>query len=111
MKLTSLLIQYKSISKEMKTEAKNYNNLCDAVRSNHCTKETFAKYRNSWKRLISLNNEAYQIMYEYRTLCNSFKYRFLFFVGILPKQNTFRFTDDSKTFFNYNQMINLLYLK
>ena len=111
MKLANLLNQYKSISNEMKAEAKNYNYLCDAVRSNYCTKETFEKYRNSWKRLISLNEKAYNIMYEYRTLCNSLKYRFFFFVGILPKQNTFRFVNDSKTQFDYNQMINLLYLK
>ena len=95
----------------MRKEAENYNYLCDAVRSKYCTKQTFDNYRNSWKRLLSLNEQAYIVMYEYRTLCNTLKYRFLFFVGILPKQHTFRFVNDSKTQFDYNQMINLLYLK
>jgi len=111
MKIKSLLSEYKRIAKEMKAEAQNYNYLCNAVRTNYCTKETFEKYRNSWKRLISLNEQAYNIMHEYRTLCNSLKYRFLFFVGILPKQNTFRFVNDSKTQFKCNQMINLLNLR
>ena len=111
MKIKNLLNEYKNISKEMRNEAKNYNRLSFAVRSNYCNKETFAKYQNSWKRLISLNEKAYQIMYEYRKLCNTFSYRFLFFCGFLPKQNTFRFVDESKTQFKYDQMINLLNLK
>ena len=111
MKLKNLLQQYKNISKEMRREAQNYNYLSAAVRSNYCSKETFAKYQNSWKKLISLNEEAYKIMYEYRSLCSRFSYRVLFFLGILPKQNTFRFVDGSKTQFKFDMMINLLNLK
>ena len=111
MKIKKLLQQYKSISNEMRNEAKNYNRLSIAVRSNYCTKETFAKYQNSWKKLISLNETAYSIMYEYRKLCGRFSYRVLFFCGILPKQNTFRFVDESKTQFKCDLMINLLNLK
>ena len=111
MKIRSLLSEYKRIAKEMKAEAQNYNYLCKAVRTNYCTEETFEKYRNSWKRLISLNAKAYSIMYEYRTLCNSLKYRFLFFLGVLPKQNSFRFINESKTQFKCDLMINLVNLK
>jgi hypothetical protein len=110
MKIKNLLSEYKRIAKEMKEEAKNYNYLSLAVRSSH-SKETFTKYQNSWKRLISLNEKAYSIMYEYRKLCGSLSYRVLFFFGILPKQNTFRFIDGRKTQFKYDQMINLLNLR
>ena len=110
MKIQKLAKQYRAISKEMRAEAENYNYLSRAVRSSH-SKETFTKYQNSWKKLISLNEKAYQIMYEYRSLCNRFSYRVLFFFGFLPKQNTFRFVDGSKTQFKYDLMINLLNLK
>ena len=110
MKIKSLLNEYKSISKEMRFEAKNYNYLSLAVRTSH-SKEIFVKYQNSWKKLISLNEKAYSIMYEYRKICGSFSYRVLFFFGILPRQNSFRFVDGSKTQFKCNQMINLLNLK
>ena len=110
MKLKTLLNEYKNISKEMKAEAKNYNYLSLAVRSSH-SKETFVKYQESWKKLLRLNEKAYKVMYEYRKLCSTFFYRSLFFCGILPKQNSFRFVDGSKTQFNYDQMINLLNLR
>ena len=110
MKIKSLLIQYKNISKEMRNEARNYNYLSLAVRTSH-SKKTFEDYQNSWKKLISLNEKAYSIMYEYRKLSGSFSYKLLFFFGILPKQNSFRFIDGSKTQFKYDQMINLLNLK
>lgn len=109
MKIKSLLSEYKRIAKEMKEEVKNYNHLSLAVRTSH-SREICVKYQNSWKRLLSLNEKAYNIMYEYRSLCNSSKYRFLFFVGILPKQNTFRFVNDSKTQFKYDQLINMFNL-
>lgn len=109
MKIKNLLSEYKRISKEMKEEAKNYNNLSLTVRYSH-SKDVFVKYQNSWRKLISLNGEAYQIMREYRTLCGSFSYRVLFFFGILPKQHTFRYTDENKVFFKSEQMINLLNL-
>ena len=110
MRITKLLIQYKSISNEMRKEAKNYNYLCDAVKTSS-SKDTFKKYKESWAKLIRLNEDAYRVMYEYRKLCDTFFYRFLFFTGILPKQNTFRFVDERKTQFNCDLLINLLYLK
>ena len=110
MKLKELVKQYKTIANEMKKEAKNYNNLCYSV-SCGCSNKTFKSYKESWKRLISLNEEAYRVMYEYRKLSGSAFYRFLFFCGILPKQNTFRFIDESKTRFNCVLLINLLNLK
>lgn len=109
MKLKNLAKQYRAISKEMKREAENYNYLSRAVRSSH-SHDTFIKYNESWKKLLRMNEAAYKVMYEYRSLCNRFSYRVLFFIGILPKQNTFRFVDDTKTWFNYDQMINLLKL-
>lgn len=110
MKIKSLLNEYKSISKEMKIEAKNYNYLYSAVKTSH-SKETFIKYQESWKKLISLNEKAYGVMYEYRKLCGSPLYKVMFFLGVLPKQNSFRFINGSKTQFKYNQMINLVNLK
>lgn len=110
MKIKSLLNEYKRIAKEMKEEAKKYNYLSSAIRHS-CSDKTFAEYRNSWRKLISLNDKAYSIMYEYRTLCGSPLYKAMFFLGILPKQNSFRFINGSKTQFKYEQMINLLNLK
>lgn len=110
MKIKNLLNEYKNISKEMRNEAKNYNYLYSAVKTSH-SKETFIKYQESWKKLISLNEKAYSIMYEYRTLCGSIRYKTMFFLGILPKQNSFRFINGSKTQFKYDQMINLVNLK
>lgn len=110
MKVTRLLSEYKSIAKEMKEEVKKYNYLSSVVRHS-CSDKTFAEYKDSWKKLISLNEKAYRVMYEYRTLCGSFLYRVLFLLNILPKQNTFRFVDESKTRFKYDQMINLVNLK
>lgn len=110
MKIKSLLNEYKNISKEMRKEAKNYNYLFSAVKTSH-SKETFLKYQESWKKLIFLNEQAYHIMYEYRKLCGSIRYKVMFFLGILPKQNSFRFINESKTQFKYDQMINLVNLK
>lgn len=110
MKIKSLLSEYKRIANEMKEEAKNYNRLSSAVRTSS-SKEIFVKYHESWKRLLSLNEQAYKIMYEYRKLCGSALYKAMFFIGILPKQNSFRFINGSKTEFKYEQMINLLNLK
>ena len=110
MKIKDLLNDYKNISKEMREEAKNYNYLYLAVRTSH-SEETFIKYQESWKKLISLNEKAYGIMYEYRKLCGSIRYKAMFFLGVLPKQNTFRFINGSKTQFKYDLMINLLNLK
>lgn len=110
MKIKRLLNEYKSISKEMRFEAKNYNYLSLAVKTSH-SKEIFAKYQNSWKKIISLNEKAYSIMYEYRKISGSLLYRVLFFFGILKKQHTFRFIDESKTQFKCDLMINLLDLR
>ena len=110
MKIKSLLCEYKNIAKEMKEEAKRYKYLSSIVEHSLCSDQTFAEYKNSWKRLISLNNEAYGVMYEYRKLCGSIRYKAMFFLGILPKQNSFRFKNGSKTEFNYKQIINLLNL-
>lgn len=110
MKIKNLLNEYKNISKEMREEAKKYNYLSLAVMTSH-SKETFIKYQESWKKLISLNEKAYGVMYEYRKICGSFLYKTLFFFGILPKQNTFRFINGSKTQFKCDLMINLLNLK
>ena len=110
MKIKNLLKEYKSISKEMKIEAKNYNYFSSAV-MHSCSDKTFAEYQKSWKKLISLNEKAYGVMYEYRALCGSLLYKVMFFLGVLPKQNSFRFINGSKTQFKYNQMINLLNLK
>lgn len=110
MKINSLLSEYKRIAKEMKSEAKNYNYLYLAVKTSH-SKETFIKFQESWKKLISLNEKAYGIMYEYRKLCGSIRYKAMFFLGILPKQNSFRFINESKTQFKCDLMINLLNLK
>lgn len=110
MKIKSLLNEYKNISKEMRNEAKNYNYLSSAV-MHSCSDKTFAEYKKSWKKLISLNEQAYRIMYEYRTLCGSLIYKTMFFIGLLPKQNSFRFINGSKTQFKYDQMINLVNLK
>ena len=111
MKIKSLLCEYKNIAKEMKEEAKKYNYLSYIVCHSLCSDKTFAEYKNSWKRLIALNNEAYSVMYEYRKLCGSIRYKAMFFLGILPKQNSFRFKSGSKTVFKYQQMINLINLK
>ena len=110
MKIKKLLNEYKNISKEMRNEAKNYNYLSSAVMTSH-SKETFLKYQESWKKLISLNEKAYGAMYEYRTLCCSIRYKAMFFLGILPRQNSFRFINESKTQFKCDLMINLLNLK
>ena len=110
MRITKLLNQYKSISNEMRKEAKNYNYLCDSVKTSS-SKDTFKKYNESWKKLIRLNENGYKVMYEYRKLCDTFFYRFLFSTGILPKQHTFRFVNESKTQFKCDLLINLLYLK
>lgn len=110
MKIKSLLSEYKSIAKEMKEEAKKYNYLSLAIRHS-CSDKTFAEYKNSWEKLISLNEQAYSIMYEYRTLCGSLLYKVMFFLGVLPKQNSFRFINGSKTQFKCKLMINLLNLK
>lgn len=109
MKIKNLLNEYKNISKEMRNEAKNYNYLSSAVMTSH-SKEIFKKYQESWEKLISLNERAYGVMYEYRELCGSALYKALFFVGVLPKQNSFRFINESKTQFKCEQMINLLNL-
>jgi len=111
MKIKKLLMQYKSIAREMKSEARNYNNLAIAVRSRYCSDKTFENYRASWKRLLALNDEAYRVMCEYRRLAGSVLYRALFLLGVMPRQNSFRFIDGSETQFSYNQMINLLNLK
>ena len=110
MKIKSLLSEYKRVVKEMKKEAKRYNYLSSAV-MHSCSEKTFAEYKESWGKLISLNEQAYSIMYEYRTLCGSLFYKTIFFLGVLPKQNSFRFINGSKTQFKYEQMINLLNLK
>lgn len=110
MKIKNLLNDYKNISNEMREEAKKYNYLSLAVKTSH-SKETFIKYQESWKKLISLNEKAYGIMYEYRKLCGSIRYKAMFFLGILPKQNSFRFINESKTQFKCDLMINLLNLK
>lgn len=110
MKIKKLLNEYKNISKEMRNEAKNYNYLSSAVRTSH-SKETFLKYQESWKKLISLNEKAYGVMYEYRKLCCSLLYKVMFKIGVLPKQNSFRFINGSKTQFKCDQMINLVNLK
>lgn len=111
MKLKTLLNEYKNVSKEIRTEAKNYNYLSRALRIANGNKDIFSRYQNSWKKIISLNERSYQIMYEYRKICGSWLYRFLFFFGILKKQNTFRYIDNTKTWFKYDQFINLIYLK
>ena len=110
MKIKNLLNEYKNISKEMRNEAKNYNYLSSVVMTSR-SKETFIKYQESWKKLISLNEKAYGIMYEYRKLCGSALYKAMFFLGVLPKQNSFRFINGSKTRFKCDLMINLLNLK
>ena len=111
MKLKDLLKQYKAIANEMKKEAKNYNNLAISVSSRGCSKENYIKFRSSWLRLVSLNEQAYKIMYEYRKLSGSLFYRVLFFLGIMPKQNTFRFISGNCGQFKCVQMINLLNLR
>lgn len=110
MKIKNLLNDYKNISKEMRKEAKNYNYLSLAVMTSH-SKETFIKYQESWKKIISLNEKAYCIMYEYRKLCGSIRYKAMFFIGVLPKQNSFRFINGSDTQFKCDLMINLVNLK
>lgn len=110
MKIKNLLSEYKRIAKEMKEEAQKYNYLSSAVRRPYCSDKTFAEYQKSWRKLISLNNEAYNIMHEYRTLCGSLSYRVLFFLGIIPKQHTFRFVDDTKTWYKAKSMMSLLNL-
>ena len=109
MRLSTLRNEYKAIANEMKEEAKNYNYLAKAVRRSHSHK-TFEDYNKSWRKLLDLNEKAYHIMYEYRSLCNSFVYRCMFFVGLLPKQHTFNFTDEKKVQFKYDQLLNLLNL-
>ena len=110
MKIKKLLMQYKAIAKEMKREAQNYNNLSVTVRFS-CSHKTFEDYRASWKRLLALNDQAYSVMCEYRRLAGSGRYRALFLIGVMPRQNSFRFIDGSETQFRYEQMINLLNLK
>lgn len=111
MKIKTLVSDYKRIAKEMKEEVKKYKNLASIVEHSFCSDKTFAEYNNSWKRLIALNNEAYSVMYEYRKLCGSIRYKAMFFLGILPKQNTFRFKRGSKTEFKCQLLINLLNLR
>lgn len=110
MKIKSLLSEYKRIANEMKEEARNYNYLSSAV-MNSCSEKTFAEYKKSWRKLISLNEQAYGVMYEYRTLCGSPLYKTMFFLGVLPKQNSFRFINGSNTQFKCELMINLLNIK
>ncbi len=110
MKIKNLLSEYKSIAKEMKAEAKNYNRLSLAV-MHSCSDRTFAEYKNSWKKLLSLDEKAYHIMYEYRKFSGSFLYKAMFFLGVMPKQNSFRFVNESRTRFKYENMINLLNIK
>ena len=109
MKIKNLLSEYKSIAKEMKEEAKNYNRLSSALRTSRSS-DILVKYNASWRKLLTLNDKAYYIMREYRELCGSLSYKVLFFLGILPKQHYFRFIDGSKTRFKYDQLINLLNL-
>lgn len=107
MTLLALKNEYKKIANEMKEEAKNYKYLAKAVRRSH-SQETFVKYEKSWRKLLTLNENAYSIMYNYRSLCNSFAYRCMFFWGILPKQHTFIFTDEKKVQFKYTQLLSLI---
>lgn len=111
MKIKYLLSQYKFITKEMKKEADVYSRLSSVVTSRCCSDELFAQYRASWLRLLELNEKAYNIMYEYRVLSSSVLYRVLFFFGVMPKQNGFRFANGCKSAFNYSQLINLVNLK
>ena len=110
LRVKKLLQAYKSVAKEMKTEAKNYNYLSELVETS-TSSEVFCNYQSSWKRLIYLNDIAYNIMYEYRELCGTPKYKVLFFFGVLPKQHSFRFIEGSKVCFRYSQLINLLSLR
>ena len=110
LRIKKLLHSYKSVAKEMKAEAKNYNYLSELVETLNSSK-AFYSYRASWKRLIYLNDIAYNIMYEYRELCATPKYKVLFFFGVLPKQHSFRFIEGSKVCFKYSQLINLLSLR
>lgn len=110
MRIKNLLNEYKSIAKEMKAEAKNYNCLSKTVRTSS-SKEAFRKYQASWSRLISLNNRAYNIMIEYRELCGTLKYKAMFLLGILPKQHSFRYMEGSRVLFKCNQLVNLVSLE
>lgn len=110
MRIKNLLNEHKSIAKEMKAEAKNYNYLSEAVR-NSSSKEAFREYQASWRKLISLNNRAYRIMVEYRALCGTLKYKAMFLLGILPKQHSFRYMEGSRVFFKYKQLLSLLSLQ
>ena len=110
LRIKKLLQAYKSVAKEMKAEAKNYNYLSELVEIS-TSNEAFCSYQASWKRLIYLNDIAYSIMYEYRELCGTPKYKVLFFLGVLPKQHSFRFFEGSKVCFRYSQLINLLNLR
>lgn len=109
MRIKNLLNEYKSIAKEMKAEAKNYNYLSETVRTSS-SKEAFRKYQASWSRLISLNDRAYNIMVEYRELCGTLKYKAMFLLGILPKQHSFRYMEGSRVCFKHEQLLNLLSL-
>ena len=109
MRIKNLLNEYKSIANEMKAEANNYNCLSETVRTSS-SKEAFRKYQESWRKLISLNDRAYSIMFEYRALCGTLKYKAMFILGILPKQHSFRYMEGSRVCFKYEQLINLLSL-
>ena len=110
MRIKNLLNEYKRLANEMKTEAKNYNYLSEIVRTSS-SKEAFRKYRESWRKLISLNDRAYNIMFEYRALCGTLKYKAMFILGILPKQHSFIYKEGSRVLFKCEQLINLLSLQ
>ena len=110
LRVKKLLQAYKSVAKEMKIEAKNYNYLSELVETS-TSREVFFNYQASWKRLMYLNDIAYSIMYEYRKICGTPKYKVLFFFGVFPKQHSFRFFGGSKVCFRYSQLINLLSLR
>ena len=110
MRVKNLLNEYKRIAKEMKAVEKNYNYLSETV-STSTSKDTFRKYQASWRKLISLNDRAYNIMVEYRELCGTLKYKAMFLLGILPRQHSFRYMEGSRVFIKCEQLLNLLSLQ
>ena len=108
MRLTKILREYKETVREMKAIAKPFNILTMQKKKNgNLSEEGWKQYERLWHRALDVNNKAYDLMYEYRKTSETLKYRILFALHIVKRQNGFR-VYNAEGAFRYTNLINTL---